>query len=101
MSIKKILTSMGYREAKTDGWLKPIGWCCFFFKEPTNEIFLYFKDAQGKLSCWDSKILDKKEDLLHQIKCFEANTRTDLCVKFDSNFEYLSLAEDLLLNGVL
>ena len=92
---------MGYREAKPGCWIKPIGWQCFYFKVSTNELLIYFKDAQGNLACWDSKIVGEKDDLLSAIKSFEALTRTDLCVNFNSNFEFLSLAEELLLDIVL
>jgi hypothetical protein len=82
---------MGYHEVKPGQWVKPVGYVLFAYSEGKNTWANWFKGANGKLVCWETKEfnLDPKQggSFLGMLKGFECWTRTDMSINCDSTFE--------------
>ena len=85
--MRAALLSMGYREAKPQTWLKPIGFQLFTYEEKFQRWTNWFKGANGKMLIWDSHTTADYDDPLRNVKEWEAFTRTDMYCGCNSAFQ--------------
>lgn len=94
-NIEKILTSMSYRLIQKNIWMKPIGFHLFTYNEERKEWINFFKSKEESL-IWESKIYNNpEEDFLLWLKYNECYTKTDYHGFDDSNFEFLTIQEQV------
>lgn len=85
---------MGYRFVN-NVWMKPIGFHVFTFNEEKKEWINFFKNNETPL-IWNVEIYDdSKGDFLLWLKGNECYTKTDYHGNQNSNFEFLTIQEQL------
>ena len=86
------LISMGYRKARPNTWVKPVGYHFVTFEEDKMLWTNWFLDANDKNIIWDSEVYFelKYGNFLDFLKHTEAHSRFNVATSAASRFEYLS-----------
>jgi hypothetical protein len=89
MTIREALLSLNYREARPGKWAKPVGFHLFTFSEEFGVWRNWFKDAEGRISVWESHAKTPEfdgEQFSRELRTWEAYTKTSVYPSIEADF---------------